>query len=193
MAFGTQIELIVPQPFIRINEGWRIRDSELQRLLAEFDRATKYSNFTDTYDVQQAEPELEQQAFLHVVTETVFYYPHNAYGEKTFKPISCFRPFVQLNVPGALQQLRELGFQTFSSWWDESYDTIQDPTDRIHAVLDIVKWVCDQDLAAVKGLLQEMQPVLEHNYHHYYNDLKAKQLKKFNAECFKNLKFRNGN
>jgi hypothetical protein len=192
MAFGTKIEFIVTDPLIRINEGWKLTDKNIQQLLKDFDSNTRYSNFEDPYDCQQAEPELQQRAFLHVVTETVFYYPHNAYGEKTFKPVSCFRPFVLVNVPGALQELRDLGFQTFSAWWDEDYDNIQDPTDRLYAVLDIVQWAYNQDLDQVKALMQEMQPVLEHNYHHYYNELVPQQLKKFSAACLKNLKFRNG-
>ena len=184
----SHIEFITVTPFNRIKEGWKIADQNLLELVNQFDPTTSYSNFVDPYDCQQAEPDLYQQAFLHVVTETVFDYPHNAYGEKTFKPVSCLRPFVMLNVPGALQELQDFGFKTFSNWWSEDYDSILDPTARLLAVLDIIKWVCEQDVVKLKNLMLDMQPILEHNHYHYYNKFVPQQIAKFDIACRKNLK-----
>lgn len=188
MALENNLNLITTQPFTRIKEGWKITDGILKKLLGNFNHSTKYSNFNDTYSIGFADPALHQQAFLHVVTETIFDYPHNANGEKTFKPIACFRPFVLVCVPGALQELRDLGFKTFSNWWDESYDLIKDPTERIYAIFDLVKWTCNKDLNDLKTMLYQMQPVLEHNYSHYYNNFLSDQLIKFDKACYENLK-----
>ena len=184
----NQVELLVTQPFYRIKEGWLITDKYLNQLIENFDSSIGYSNFVDNYDRKQAEPELYQKAFLQVVTETIFDYPHNAYGEKTFKPISCFRPFILVSVPGALQELRDLGFQTFSSWWSEDYDKIQNPTDRLYAALEIVKWVCSKDIGTLQNMLVQMKPVLTHNYNFYYHKLVPYQTKKFELACKENLK-----
>lgn len=188
MDSGTNLNYIIITPFTRIKEGWQITNKLLNNLVNNFDHSTKFINFNDTYSITLADPELHQRAFLHVVTETIFNYPHNANGEKTFKPISVFRPFVMVCVPGALQDLRDLGFKTFSDWWDESYDCIQDPTERIYAIVDIVKWVCKQDLDDLKKMLYQMQPVLEHNYDYYYNNFLTDQLTKFDQACYENLK-----
>jgi hypothetical protein len=182
------LDLLTVKPFTRFNEMWRIADPALKNLLSEFDSSKQYSTFEDTYSIEFADPELHQRAFLHVVTETIFDYPHNANGEKTVKPIACFRPFVLVCVPGALQELRDLGFKTFSNWWDESYDLMQDPTKRLYAVLNIVKYICSLEIADLKNMLDQMQPVLEHNYFHYYNVLREDQLKKFEQACCENLK-----
>lgn len=183
----NHFELITVHPFVRHREKWQVNDQYLVELVNNLDSNMVYSNFVDPYDCQQAEPELYQKSFLHVITETIFDYPHNAYGEKTFKPISCFRPFVLANIPGALQELRDLGFKTFSNWWSEDYDNIKDPTERLYAVFDIIKWVCEQDIIQLKNLLVEMNPVLEHNYNFYYNNLAPTQIKKFELACRKNL------
>ena len=41
--------------------------------------------------------------------------------EKILKPIQQYHPFILLGMYG-LQNLRNLGFKTFDSVWDESYD-----------------------------------------------------------------------
>jgi hypothetical protein len=188
MAREYTLKLLTVQPFTRINDGWKINDPGLKNLLQNFDVTRAYSNFEDSYSVQLADPLLHQRPFLHVVTETIFDYPHNANGEKTMKPIMNFRPFVLLCVPGALQELKDLGFKTFSDWWNEDYDQIVDPTQRLYAILDIVKWVCNQELDDLKQLMEQMRPTLEHNYQHYYNSLLSDQIKKFDQACCDNLK-----
>ena len=42
--------------------------------------------------------------------------------EKPFKPLLCFQPFIVLGPVGALQLIREYGFETFPGLFDESYD-----------------------------------------------------------------------
>lgn len=184
----NQVELLGVQPFSRIKEGWLITDKYLNQLIENFDSTISYANFVDNYDRIQAEPKLYQKSFLHVVTETIFDYPHNAYGEKTFKPISCLRPFVLVSLPGALKDLRNLGFQTFSSWWSEDYDSILDPTERLYATLEIVKWVCSKDIGTLQTMLTQMESVLLHNHNFYYNKLVPYQIKKFELACKENLK-----
>ena len=184
----SNLELIHTSPFLRIKDGWQVRDQNLLELLKNFDFQTNYSNFEDPYHHKQAEPELYQQCFLQVVTETVCDYPHNAYGEKTFKPISCLRPFVILSVPGSLKDLQKLGFYTFSDWWSEDYDNISDPTERLFAVLDIINWIGTQDLSTLQKMLLDMMPILQHNHTHYFNTLVPQQILKFEINCKKNIK-----
>jgi hypothetical protein len=45
--------------------------------------------------------------------------------EKIFRPITGRRPFVVFGSTHFLNNLRELGFETYSECWDESYDQYQ--------------------------------------------------------------------
>jgi len=54
--------------------------------------------------------------------------------EKVFKAIKNCQPFVIAGAQGSVQQLREMGYQTFDTVVDHSYDTIEEPTERWEAV-----------------------------------------------------------
>ena len=53
------------------------------------------------------------------------------FTEKTANCLSTGKPFVLVSGSGSLQRLRDMGFQTFSSILDESYDLARNPYDRI--------------------------------------------------------------
>jgi hypothetical protein len=61
--------------------------------------------------------------------------------EKTFKPIKYAQPFVIIGAPGSLQALRSLGYRTFDTVIDNSYDTIQNNTQRWIAVKSIIEQI----------------------------------------------------
>ena len=106
-------------------------------------------------------------SFLHIVSETVWQDKIH-FTEKVFKPIVLHQPFVVLQAPGSLEYLRSYGFKTFGDWWDESYDTIQDPNERMQAIADIVNWIPTQNLHRMRT---EMSGVLEHNFRHFYENI----------------------
>ena len=54
--------------------------------------------------------------------------------EKVFKAIKHCQPFVIAGAKGSIQQLREMGYRTFDTVVDHSYDLIEDPTERWEAV-----------------------------------------------------------
>jgi len=54
--------------------------------------------------------------------------------EKVFKPIKNCQPFLIAGACGSIKQLREMGYRTFDSVVDHSYDSIEDPTLRWEAV-----------------------------------------------------------
>ena len=88
---------------------------------------TELSHYTDSY--------------FHIVLETHF----DADGsggafltEKTFKPIKFAQPFVLVGAPGSLKALKNLGYRTFDSVIDSSYDLIQDNTLRWTAIKSVI-------------------------------------------------------
>lgn len=102
------------------------------------------------------------EVFCEVVCETFFTGNTFMMTEKTMRPIMQRRPFVVQGPKYYLENLKRLGFKTFSTWWDESYD--QDESD---AKFEGIKWTVDsiaqQSSSTIQQWYTEMQPVLEHN------------------------------
>jgi len=110
----------------------------------------------------------EVDAFWHIVTETVFYYDKLHLTEKIFKPIVSKQPFMLLAAPGNLEYLRSYGFKTFEGIIDESYDDIKDNDARIEAVVAQLKWYCDLTDDEKTEIQRKCEPIVEHNFHHFY-------------------------
>jgi hypothetical protein len=109
----------------------------------------------------QAEPYID--TYFSLVTETVFEYPHSFRTEKIWKPIATGHPFVAVANCGYYRDLRNLGFQTFGSIIDESFDQIDDNQTRINQIINIVTDLCRQDLVS---FLEECYNTCKYNQQH---------------------------
>ena len=107
-------------------------------------------------------------SLLYLVTETVADGRRHHITEKTFKPIALGMPFVLVATQGSLEYLRSYGFKTFGHIWDESYDTIADPHQRIQAVAGLLKTLCDLSLEERIALFNLCRETIEHNWNHFY-------------------------
>jgi hypothetical protein len=107
-------------------------------------------------------------SLLYLVTETVADGRRLHLTEKTFKPIALGMPFVLVATAGSLEYLRSYGFKTFGHIWDESYDTILDPHDRIRSVASLLQTLNNLSPAQRLKLWQDCLPTIEHNYNHFY-------------------------
>lgn len=110
-----------------------------------------------------------QESFLQVVTETCYWDRKCHLTEKIFKPIIGRQPFVLLGCANNLAYFKSYGFKTFDKWWDESYDSIEDPIARLQAVGNIVKTISNYSLEDLTTMLHEMQEVLDYNYNLFYS------------------------
>jgi hypothetical protein len=113
-------------------------------------------------------PEL-MKSFIFLVTETCFFQTKTHLTEKIFKPIVLRMPFVLAGCAHNLAYLRSYGFRTFGDYWDESYDAIEDPVERIKAIGQVIKTISKLSINEQKNMLLDMQPILEHNYQ-LFND-----------------------
>jgi len=107
-------------------------------------------------------------SLIYVPTETVYSGSRQHLTEKTFKAIALEMPFVLVAPAHSLEYLRSYGFQTFSPLIDESYDSIEDPVARIERVTHILLEIQARSAAAKNSLWQELLPIVEHNYRHFY-------------------------
>lgn len=75
-----------------------------------------------------------------VVLETVFDFSAVFLTEKILRPIAMGIPFICVGPPYSLQFLRRYGFQTFGTIIDESYDTCVDAIERMHKIIEVMKY-----------------------------------------------------
>ena len=114
---------------------------------------------------QQVLPlDIYNQSFYSIVAETTTENSYNQYTEKVAKPMIAKRVFVAFAGQHYLANLRHLGFQTFSSVMDESYDTIADLDQRMAAAWAQVEWLCEQD---PEHIHRRIRWVLQHNQEHF--------------------------
>lgn len=109
----------------------------------------------------KSEPYID--TYFSVVTETVFDYPHSFRTEKIAKPLTQGHPWIAVANPGFYRDLRNLGFKTFGHVIDESFDTIDNPQDRIARIAAVVQDLCGQDLLQ---LLESCESVCKYNQQH---------------------------
>ena len=91
------------------------------------------------------------------------------FTEKEIKPILARHPFIIHNLAGALAHLKNMGFLTFERWFDESYDEEVDDNKRLIKITDEVKRLSKLSFDQWDIMLEEMIPILEHNYNRLIN------------------------
>jgi hypothetical protein len=91
-------------------------------------------------------------------------YSPGFYTEKTYKAIACVRPFVAVSTPYFLEDLRKLGYKTFSPFINESYDTIVDNDERMSAVQAELYRIANLSNEEFTQLVEQCHEVAIHNY-----------------------------
>lgn len=109
---------------------------------------------------------LYTDSFLSIITESRCITNFACVSEKTLKPMLMKRPFVLVAGPYALRYLRELGFKTFHDFWDESYDQMENPEQRLQSVLKTIDSILDKPIDELKEMLLKMDSILHHNHVH---------------------------
>ena len=84
--------------------------------------------------------------------------------EKSAKCLLGRRLFINFGNPGVLKLIRDMGYRTFGSVIDESYDDIQDQSLRFQAAWKQVEYLLSQD---PRRVIEKILPVLEHNQQHF--------------------------
>ena len=101
--------------------------------------------------------------YFSLITETLFYEHGNYISEKSFKGIAHLHPFVILGKPGILKQLKKWGFKTFSEFWDESYDDIENNSERILKVFEVTKSLVNKTNEEWDLMYKKLIPILKYN------------------------------
>jgi len=105
-----------------------------------------------------------QSSLISVVTETNFEEPDIFNTEKIFKPMIHRHPFIIVGPYKTLEKLRELGYNTFHEFWDESYDDIEDPTERLLKIVEICKDINNWSAQQKKLFFYKSMIITNHNH-----------------------------
>lgn len=133
--------------------------NNLPLLLSSPDRYTAFNGYyyddplTDFYQDILIDIVVES----HVAGNT--FYP----TEKTTRPMWLKKPFITFASKDYLCYLRQMGFRTFSDFWDEDYDGYQG-RDRYLRILQLIDNLSNKSISELNDMYCSMQYTLDHNY-----------------------------
>lgn len=128
-----------------------------------FDGKSVDSNASAIYNVEDF-----NHTAISVVLETVFDQRIHL-TEKILRAIACGHPFMLAAGPGSLKFLRSYGFHTFHGYIDESYDDINDPVDRLAAIVKEMKRIADLPQLQKNQLIDVLRGIAAHNKQRFFS------------------------
>ncbi len=117
-------------------------------------------------------PDFYKSSLCSIVVETEHIDDIMFLSEKTFKPIIMLHPFFLIGNKNSLKFLKDMGYKTFSNWWDESYDTYDSVYDRTYYAFKEIKKICSFNKNILSLIIKDMESVLEHNFNHYFDNMR---------------------
>ena len=73
------------------------------------------------------------------------------------------KPMIVMASANYLEHLRQMGFRTFSDFWDEDYDGYEG-TDRYNKILKLIDKLSQLSVDQLETMYWDMQYTLNHNY-----------------------------
>ena len=112
-----------------------------------------------------------KDSYLHIVPETYFLNAEGQmfFSEKILKPFIFLQPFVIFGQTGSLAALKQLGYKTFESEIDESYDLEQDNEVRFKKAMMSIENVITKTDEDLNKMMKRLMPILIHNYYNLYH------------------------
>ena len=135
---------------------------------------------TNPVNILPEDLEYFDNSYFSIVNETLFYgfdssnkrplfhqlnaeYSSIFISEKTFKCLAVKHPFIVFGRPGTIKGLHQLGFKTFSPFFDETYDNIIDDDIRFDAIFNEIERLINLSDAEWVSLLENIKPILDYN------------------------------
>jgi hypothetical protein len=142
------------------NPAWRPRTV----LENHFPISQAHSHYSADFDIEDYE-----STNIEVVLETLFDDSRLHLTEKSLRPIAVGQPFILAGTAGSLEYLRSYGFKTFSSVWDESYDLVEDPAERLIQIAELMKYISTWLPHQRERNMAQAQAIADYNQRHFFS------------------------
>jgi len=129
----------------------------------------KENNYPPTSSADFSDEDYKQTD-IELVLETLFDDSRHHLTEKSLRPIALGQPFISASTAGSLEYLKSYGFKTFGSLIDETYDTIQDPYNRLKEIVKLMSTINQLSNNDYCELIDEMNKIALYNKQHFYSD-----------------------
>lgn len=106
---------------------------------------------------------------IHLVTETTFIENELFISEKILKPLLSYQPFIIFGPYGYLKELKRYGFKTFSNFWDEGYDEIRNPAERMKSLISLVKELNSKSIEELNDIYSSTKETCIYNRNLFYS------------------------
>lgn len=103
-------------------------------------------------------------SYFSIVAETNYKEDTIFQSEKIFKPVLLLQPFVVAGETGAIQSMRELGYDVFDDFINHNYDSIIDPKKRMDKICQEIERLCNISKTEWNEILFQMLPRLILNF-----------------------------
>ena len=129
-----------------------------------FPISTAHSHYSADFDIKDYEA-----TDIEIVLETLFDDSRLHLTEKSLRPIACGQPFIFAGTCGSLEYLRSYGFKTFTHLWDERYDLIADPEERLIRIADLMRQIANWDHNTKENIMSQARIIAEYNKKHFFS------------------------
>jgi hypothetical protein len=116
---------------------------------------------------------------IEIVLETLFDDSRWHLTEKALRPIACGQSFMLMATPGSLQYLRQYGFKTFDGLIDETYDNIQNPRQRLQAVIAEMKRISCLSAQQKNQLFNNLNSIAQFNKQLFFDQFASKLINEY--------------
>ena len=142
------------------NSAWRPQTV----LENHFPISQAYSHYSANFDIEDYE-----SSDVEVVLETLFDDGRLHLTEKSLRPIAVGQPFILAGTQGSLEYLRSYGFKTFGDVWDESYDLVEDPAERLIQIAELMKYISTWLPHQRERNMAQAQAIADYNRQHFFS------------------------
>jgi hypothetical protein len=129
-----------------------------------FQISTAHSHYSADFDIEDY-----QATEIEVVLETLFDDDRLHLTEKSLRPIACGQPFILAGTQGSLEYLRSYGFKTFGDIWDERYDLVEDPEERLVRITDLMRHIANWAPDVREQKMAKAKAIAEYNRQRFFS------------------------
>jgi len=112
---------------------------------------------------------------IQIVAETLFDTEKTHLTEKIFKPIAMGQPYIIVSGPNSLKYIKQYGFKTFNSIWDESYDEELNSQPRLEKLTRLIHYINNLPTDQYNALMKKCKEITKYNRNYFFSN-KFKQV-----------------